>query len=161
MRKTLMVAMAVSLGSYGAYRWQASGPVQVAEHDTKLLKDRVWIDRLAKTERDKQNVFVALSPGRRGGGPKGTVGIFETLTMWEGHFEAFRYEHDGEEMRIVFPQSGDKETLTVKPTKCNENGMDYCLDISGNSRGVSRRSEERRVGKECLCWCRSRWSPYH
>ena len=24
-----------------------------------------------------------------------------------------------------------------------------------------RRSEERRVGKECLCWCRSRWSPYH
>ena len=24
-----------------------------------------------------------------------------------------------------------------------------------------KRSEERRVGKECLCWCRSRWSPYH
>ena len=26
---------------------------------------------------------------------------------------------------------------------------------------LSARSEERRVGKECLCWCRSRWSPYH
>ena len=26
--------------------------------------------------------------------------------------------------------------------------------------GVSR-SEERRVGKECTSWCRSRWSPYH
>ena len=24
-----------------------------------------------------------------------------------------------------------------------------------------RRSEERRVGKECKHWCRSRWSPYH
>ena len=23
------------------------------------------------------------------------------------------------------------------------------------------RSEERRVGKECLLGCRSRWSPYH
>ena len=23
------------------------------------------------------------------------------------------------------------------------------------------RSEERRVGKECTCQCRSRWSPYH
>ena len=23
------------------------------------------------------------------------------------------------------------------------------------------RSEERRVGKECLYACRSRWSPYH
>ena len=25
----------------------------------------------------------------------------------------------------------------------------------------NRRSEERRVGKECLDVCRSRWSPYH
>src|SRR3546814_12480629 len=26
---------------------------------------------------------------------------------------------------------------------------------------LSRRSEERRVGKECVSTCRSRWSPYH
>ena len=26
---------------------------------------------------------------------------------------------------------------------------------------VKARSEERRVGKECTSWCRSRWSPYH
>ena len=26
---------------------------------------------------------------------------------------------------------------------------------------ISDRSEERRVGKECTSWCRSRWSPYH
>ena len=26
---------------------------------------------------------------------------------------------------------------------------------------LSPRSEERRVGKECTSWCRSRWSPYH
>src|SRR3546814_3192409 len=26
---------------------------------------------------------------------------------------------------------------------------------------VHRRSEERRVGKECVSTCRSRWSPYH
>ena len=30
------------------------------------------------------------------------------------------------------------------------------------SRALLRsRSEERRVGKECTSWCRSRWSPYH
>ena len=28
-------------------------------------------------------------------------------------------------------------------------------------RGKILRSEERRVGKECTSWCRSRWSPYH
>ena len=27
--------------------------------------------------------------------------------------------------------------------------------------GLAPRSEERRVGKECLRLCRSRWSPYH
>ena len=26
---------------------------------------------------------------------------------------------------------------------------------------ITKRSEERRVGKECLSVCRSRWSPYH
>ena len=26
---------------------------------------------------------------------------------------------------------------------------------------MRRRSEERRVGKECMVQCRSRWSPYH
>src|SRR3546814_11826217 len=33
---------------------------------------------------------------------------------------------------------------------------------SRQGRGLSRRrSEERRVGKECVSTCRSRWSPYH
>src|SRR3546814_15878992 len=27
--------------------------------------------------------------------------------------------------------------------------------------GHHRRSDERRVGKECVSTCRSRWSPYH
>src|SRR3546814_2950570 len=26
---------------------------------------------------------------------------------------------------------------------------------------INKRSEERRVGKECVSTCRSRWSPYH
>src|SRR3546814_335684 len=29
------------------------------------------------------------------------------------------------------------------------------------NKSPSRRSEERRVGKECVSTCRSRWSPYH
>ena len=33
--------------------------------------------------------------------------------------------------------------------------------VLGRGRRVSWRSEERRVGKECLRLCRSRWSPYH
>src|SRR3546814_5046074 len=29
------------------------------------------------------------------------------------------------------------------------------------SAGLAPRSEERRVGKECVSTCRSRWAPYH
>src|SRR3546814_3379332 len=35
-------------------------------------------------------------------------------------------------------------------------------DIAGDKAAViGFRSEERRVGKECVSTCRSRWSPYH
>src|SRR3546814_6983766 len=37
--------------------------------------------------------------------------------------------------------------------------LDNPLDLSRI--GVGVRSEERRVGKECVSTCRSRWSPYH
>src|SRR3546814_5760359 len=38
----------------------------------------------------------------------------------------------------------------------------YCFSIRVIAqRFCRRRSEERRVGKECVSTCRSRWSPYH
>src|SRR3546814_11149949 len=39
-------------------------------------------------------------------------------------------------------------------------GAPVCLDLDGNAT-IQARSEERRVGKECVRTCRSRWSPYH
>ena len=35
------------------------------------------------------------------------------------------------------------------------------LTVQETDDGLGRRSEERRVGKECSVTCRSRWSPYH
>src|SRR3546814_13107532 len=44
----------------------------------------------------------------------------------------------------------------------------FCTVVHGQIRALARegrhemgRSEERRVGKECVSTCRSRWSPYH
>src|SRR3546814_5151933 len=42
--------------------------------------------------------------------------------------------------------------------------VDYPMRMSGGQWkvfDVMVRSEERRVGKECVSTCRSRWSPYH
>src|SRR3546814_14473893 len=35
------------------------------------------------------------------------------------------------------------------------------LSEEGSRTEIEKRSEERRVGKECVSTCRSRWSPYH
>src|SRR3546814_17197283 len=50
---------------------------------------------------------------------------------------------------------------------CRENGQWQANPVEGNGSGdfsqltSTDRSEERRVGKECVSTCRSRWSPYH
>src|SRR3546814_5793462 len=40
---------------------------------------------------------------------------------------------------------------------------DFEIDEAGHVIAIEQelRSEERRVGKECVSTCRSRWSPYH
>src|SRR3546814_16893166 len=40
-------------------------------------------------------------------------------------------------------------------------GSDLNGKAINSARGSALRSEERRVGKECVSTCRSRWSPYH
>src|SRR3546814_20816072 len=42
-----------------------------------------------------------------------------------------------------------------------EGGAVRRSDRRGSPRGGLHRSEERRVGKECVSTCRSRWWPYH
>src|SRR3546814_5401796 len=37
----------------------------------------------------------------------------------------------------------------------------FALNLRYANTFVEKRSEERRVGKECVSTCRSRWSPYH
>src|SRR3546814_10487282 len=43
-------------------------------------------------------------------------------------------------------------TWFISPCSCASNARRLAL---------TERSEERRVGKECVSTCRSRWSPYH
>src|SRR3546814_3781618 len=42
-----------------------------------------------------------------------------------------------------------------------EIGVEIVGPVLADATQVAKRSEERRVGKECVSTCRSRWSPYH
>src|SRR3546814_12896964 len=51
----------------------------------------------------------------------------------------------------------NKATATTNTSQIGQYNVPVVLVIKKNY----SRSEERRVGKECVSTCRSRWSPYH
>src|SRR3546814_16979564 len=56
---------------------------------------------------------------------------------------------------LVTGAKAEAQALTVEPARAADWSQSDLRFAFG------RRSEERRVGKECVRTCRSRWSPYH
>ena len=56
-----------------------------------------------------------------------------------------------------------QHSTTNKMTRPNEIVEKYLFELDKHMADLKqgKRSEERRVGKECDIPCRSRWSPYH
>src|SRR3546814_11578175 len=62
----------------------------------------------------------------------------------------------------VAPSGAKSWTVTAQQPHPGGWGARRCLAIPGTfERKTAMRSEERRVGKECVSPGRSRWSPYH
>src|SRR3546814_16034638 len=57
-------------------------------------------------------------------------------------------------------KGGNKYSYQMDPANSDEALREVALDLDEGADMVMR-SEERRVGKECVSTCRSRWSPYH
>src|SRR3546814_4739042 len=51
--------------------------------------------------------------------------------------------------------------LIMKADLAQAAGASVGIELCVISHQTAQRSEERRVGKECVSTCRSRWSPYH
>src|SRR3546814_3030672 len=69
------------------------------------------------------------------------------LPISEGPVAAAVLDADGMGWRVAYraPDGADQEAVAAIARR----------DVA------AARSEERRVGKECVSTCRSRWSPYH
>ena len=67
----------------------------------------------------------------------------------------------GEVIRTMLPLSAEfKRAINYRITNDGQMAL-HLAGMSGSPARSRRRSEERRVGKECSSPCRSRWSPYH
>lgn len=95
-----------------------------------LAFDRIWIDHMPRGERDLVEVFVALDDY--------AIGQFIVASRWTGKYDAFQYEAHGDQLRAVFPQTGQREQLTLHAKACDARGFDYCLEIEGSSHGAKR-----------------------
>src|SRR3546814_17376058 len=84
----------------------------------------------------------------RGGWSKSASGSFETRDKVLG---IVGYGHIGTQVGVLAESLGMRVIFHDIETKLS----------LGNARAAASRSEERRVGKECVSTCRSRWSPYH
>src|SRR3546814_15131226 len=68
-----------------------------------------------------------------------------------------------EQAEAMFERSlGGFHRIALAPMSASQPPTDFHGRRIGRVRAdMEERSEERRVGKECVSTCRSRWSPYH
>ncbi|HTJ45895.1 MAG TPA: hypothetical protein VL463_27515 [Kofleriaceae bacterium] len=127
MTKRGWIVALVVVSSFFAWR-QLRGSDR--DRDRVGVADRIWIDHIPSSDRDAVNAFIVLT--------EEPVGIFQQSSVWRGAFEIFRWEGRGDQLRVVYPQTGEKETIRARATRCDERGMDYCLEVSGASHGVAK-----------------------
>jgi hypothetical protein len=120
----LMVLAAAAIGWLGL-----RGGTPERDSD-ELLVDRLWIDHVPSDERDTVQAFIAMT--------EHSIGVFGASSTWRGGFEGFAFEADGGRLRLLYPQTGDREVVRTAARPCDERGMDFCLEITGASRGVKR-----------------------
>src|SRR3546814_1911905 len=83
------------------------------------------------------------------------VFFFKQKTAYEMRISDWSSDVCSSDLQFEFWQHTE---LTIDITKGR--GASFSLEIPLGLRFVTR-SEERRVGTECVSTCRSRWSPYH
>ena len=99
--------------------------------DPTLVFDRIWIDEVPRKPQETFNTFVASASEQ-------PMGLFHAGSQWKGTYEVFSYKASGDRLRLVYLQDKQSETVKVRAWGCKERKMDYCLEISGASRGVKR-----------------------
>src|SRR3546814_20733293 len=92
----------------------------------------------------------------------------ESVPRVDGLFMAPTLRPDGsllaregydEETRLLLVGLPKMHSVPDVPTR--DDAEQALAELGDLLREMQFRSEERRVGKECVSTCRSRWSPYH
>src|SRR3546814_12649910 len=80
-----------------------------------------------------------------------------------------RVEGQGQDLGHYSTSTNARTSLALPTARASWARIFTCARLTSRTRALTSamlraetlRSEERRVGKECVSTCRSRWSPYH
>lgn len=132
------IALILLLAISGGLGWRA---LRHDAPDSKLIFDRFWVDH---EPRDKQEKFLAMWVMS-----EHPVGRFVTRTVWTGVWEEFHYHllpRDEWAMDMLFGNNNERQRVRWQARPCHENGFDFCLDLSGTSRGTKRYYSKKEWG---------------
>src|SRR3546814_14844664 len=115
---------------------------------------------------------MSQAPASAGSAPLAGVKVIDLSAYIAGPYGGALLADLGAEVIKVEPPDGDNlrrypSTLAAESRAflgVNRGKRGVCLDLkqpAGQEILRRLRSEERRVGKECVSTCSSRWSPYH
>jgi hypothetical protein len=125
--KKLLVVVAIAAVGVGVWRTRTHSHESVDVQDGGgVIVDRLWIDHVPSHEREPFQILAMFSEHK--------VGVFQKLTAYIGQYEMFQYGNGG----WKYPQTRETDKVSIRVRTCNDDGMDYCMDITGNSRGVHR-----------------------
>lgn len=126
MKKLLVLAVLATTAFVG---WRRSDD-DAEPARSGLVFNRFWVDHLPQGEKDTVRVFALWVPE--------SFGVFAEQNHWRVELERFRYEASGDQVRAIFPLSGDREEITVTASRCHEADFDFCLDVQGSKHGTTR-----------------------
>src|SRR3546814_3312142 len=84
--------------------------------------------------------------------------FFKQKTAYEMRISDWSSDVCSSDLAAVHEGAADARATVLPSSLCESGVSDQIRRCAPAGR---TRSEERRVGKECVSTCRSRWSPYH
>ncbi len=123
-------ALLLSLAALTAAWWLWPSSCETAPKSTggdfSTLANRVWIDHMPTSERDKIDIFIMLDDP--------TLGMFSTSSSYEGDWAGFEWSL---EKGLVLNMLQKNKSYRVRPKVSTGNcaPFDFCMKIGGAPRG--------------------------
>lgn len=128
MKRALMISALAAVA--GVYLFSSSGG---DDGDVAHVswKNRIWIDVMPQSAKQKINAFVAVDDPR--------VGLFQKTSAYEGDFSLFAWRGgDGGKVEIEILQTEKRHRLRVETSSRDCGNFDHCMTVKGAPRGAKR-----------------------